>query len=592
MLSKKTLFVWLLTIAVAQVAFAQATTTATTTTTDTTAAAPATPAVDGGTPTYLRPETPEQRAARVGPVDPGTNPDPKETFYRYGKRYHIEKYDNVRSRVVMTGGDPGWGRPVGWANIYREVYQKNDRYTWFWFEEHDAAQTEEIRQQAVESTTKWPDESLKYFRATRTEFSPLTPPSAGKTINFSDSSDGLPKSGSWRNSLAVADMNGDGNADIIAPPERQGSNVPVVFLGDGKGHWKMWDAKWPKGLNYGGVVAADFNKDGHMDLAFAVHLDGVHVFLGDGKGNFTDSSDGLPRDFPTRRVVVTDVDHDGLPDIVAISEGPNAINETNPGKADYAKIRAYLNKKKGSSWVGINIPAKGKQVAGDWLSAGDFNGDAYPDFIASNIFYNGPDILYVSSGKEKWTSAADDFGRIIPLLAYHRANATGKFSSQKRDDALISYYRQWPVALDPKIVPKPPVEDIAGIDRIDFTGKEPKRVSVMRWNSPAHNPASGMGTGDFDGDGNLDVAFTIFESREVVILLGDGKGNFKKADVGGVKLAPNPFYDLKVADVNGDGRPDLLIGYEAAGLTITQHDGSIHVYLNQGATAGALAAAK
>src|SRR6185369_15340500 len=98
MLSKKTLFVWLLTIAVAQVAFAQATTTATTTTTDTTAAAPATPAVDGGTPTYLRPETPEQRAARVGPVDPGTNPDPKETFYRYGKRYHIEKYDNVRSR--------------------------------------------------------------------------------------------------------------------------------------------------------------------------------------------------------------------------------------------------------------------------------------------------------------------------------------------------------------------------------------------------------------------------------------------------------------------------------------------------------------
>jgi hypothetical protein len=586
MVSRKTLFVLLLTVGVTQIGFAQ------TPAPTVNAATPTPPAIDGGTPHYLSPETPEQRAVRVGNVDPGLDPDPKQAYYRYGKRYHIEKYDNVRSRVVLTGGETGWGRPYGWVNVYREIYQRNDKYTWFWIEDREAAAAEEAQQQATEPTTKWPEESLKYFRATRSEFSPLTPPSAEKTISFVDSSDGLPKSGSWRNSLAVADMNGDGKADIIAPPERQGSNSPSVFLGDGKGHWKRWDATWPKGLNYGGVATGDFNKDGHMDIAFAVHLDGVHVFLGDGKGTFTESSAGLPRDFPTRRVVVTDVDHDGAPDIVAISEGPNAVDDSNPGKADYAKIRAYLNKNKGSSWVGINIPAKGQEVAGDWLSAGDFNGDAYPDFIASNIFYNGPDILYVSSGKEKWTSAADDFGRVIPLLAYHRANATGKFSSRKRDDALISYYRQWPVALDPKIVPKPPVEDIAGIDRLDFSGKEPKRVPVMRWNSPAHNPASGMGSGDFDGDGNLDVAFTIFESREVVILLGDGKGNFKKAEVSGVKLAPNPFYDLRVADVNGDGRPDLLIGYEAAGLTITQHDGSIHVYLNQGATHGALAAAK
>jgi len=588
MVSKKTLFVLLLMTAVAQLAFAQATTTA-----NTAPAAQASPAIEGGTPTYLTPETAEQRAARIGPVDPGLDPDPKQVFYRYGKRYHIEKYDNVRSRVVLKGGDPGWGRPFGWANVYREVYQKNDKYTWFWIEDRDQEQIDESAKQATEQAGKWPEKSIAYFKQTRSEFMPLTPPPADKTINFKESSDGLPKHGSWRNSLAVADMNGDGFPDIIAPPERQGGNIPAIFLGDGKGHWKYWEAKWPFGLNYGSVVAADFNGDGKMDLAFGVHLDGVHVFLGDGKGTFTDSSEGLPRDFPTRRVIVADVDHDGVPDLVAISEGPSAINSTNPSKGDYAKIRAYLNRKKGSSWVGVNIPPEHNQeVAGDWLSAGDFNGDAYPDFIAGNIYYNGPDILYISNGKEKWTSAADGEGRIIPLLAYYRANVAGKFGSKKRDDALVSYYRQWPVALDPNIVPKPPLEDVAGIDRIDFSGKEPKRVPVIRWSSPAHNPASGMAAGDFDGDGNLDVAFTLFESREIVILLGDGKGNFKKAEVTGVKLDPNPFYDLRVADVNGDGRPDLIIGYESAGNTMGQRDGSIHVYLNQGAVQTPLAAAK
>ncbi len=93
-----------------------------------------------------------------------------------------------------------------------------------------------------------------------------------------------------------------------------------------------------------------------------------------------------------------------------------------------------------------------------------------------------------------------------------------------------------------------------------------------------------MVSADFDGDGNLDVAFTIFDTREIVILLGDGKGGFKKAEVSGLKLDPNPFYDLRVADVNGDGRPELIMAYESAGNTLGERDGSIRVYLNQGAS--------
>src|SRR5262249_46184830 len=157
----------------------------------------------------------------------------------------------------------------------------------------DPDPNEPTAQELVETQggRKFSSTELDFFQKIRPEFSDLTPPDGSKTIHFIESSDGLPTSGSWRNSLTGADMNGDGFPDIITPPERAGGNVPVIFLGDGKGHWKLWtDVKWPHGIDYGSVVAADFNHDGKMDLAFAVHLTGLEVLLGDGKGNFVDSS--------------------------------------------------------------------------------------------------------------------------------------------------------------------------------------------------------------------------------------------------------------------------------------------------------------
>ena len=48
-----------------------------------------------------------------------------------------------------------------------------------------------------------------------------------------------------------------------------------------------------------------------------------------------------------------------------------------------------------------------------------------------------------------------------------------------------------------------------------------------------------------------------------------------------------------VGDVNGDGKPDVIIAYESSGSTmLSARDGSIHVYLNRGATPTAKAAAK
>lgn len=528
---------------------------------------------EGGQPAYLKAETPEQRKARLGTAeDPGTNPDPEKHYWRFGRAWHIEKFD--RKWESYEGVEPGFVRPYAFVNIAREVYQRNTRYVWVWMPDT----------LSEEATTPQPEagynaEQIKYLRDMRPEFSELTPKASGKSIRFEESSDGLPTSGSWRNSAAVADMNGDGCPDIIAPPERKGGQVPAIFLGDCKGHWKYWSAvKWPRGVDYGSVVAADFNKDGHMDVAFGVHLSGIFVMLGDGKGNFTEVDDGLPHDFGTRRIVSTDVDGDGYPDIVALSEGPSvATLATGP----QGKLRVYFNRKKGTSWEGHDIAPKESRTAGDWLTIADLTGDRHPDMIAASIYMNSNEVVYVNDGPNKWKSITD--AHLVPFLSYYAANAAGRFSSKKFDDALVSYQRTWPSDAPTSMVADPPAKNIVGIDRIVFAAPEPKRVPVVRW--AGTRGITALATGDFDGDGNLDIIYTRYDPREAVILLGDGKGGFSRATVSGLTLQPNTNYDIKVADVNGDGRPDVILMYESSAVTVlAAQNGSIHVFLNRGTT--------
>jgi hypothetical protein len=238
----------------------------------------AAPAVEGGAPQYIKAETAEQRRSRLGTAeDPGPNPDPEKVWWRFGKKYNIHRYDRQWARYDVQ---EGWVRPFAPVNFGKEIYQQNEKYVWVWHEIIDPA--------AVEDNTYVPppDEEIKYFESVRNEFSELTPSASPVRVRFEESSKGLPDSGSWRNSLAVADMNEDGFVDLVLPPQRGAENTPTIALGDGAGNWRLWDIQWPVGFNYGGVAVADFNKDKHMDLAFAVHLTGVTVMLGDGKGKF------------------------------------------------------------------------------------------------------------------------------------------------------------------------------------------------------------------------------------------------------------------------------------------------------------------
>jgi len=527
---------------------------------------------DGGAPHYIRPETPEQRKARLGTAeDPGPDPDPNVHYWRFGRSFHIEKFD--RRWENWDGQEPGFVRPFGFVNVTREVYQLNDKWLWVWTPE---ATPEELAAREVPPPSVLTDAQLRYLENMRPEFAELAPATVDKTIVFEESSAGLPTAGSWRNSPAVADMNGDGCPDIIAPAERQGAQTPAIFLGDCKGHWKFWNTvKWPQGVDYGNVVAADFNKDGHMDLAFGVHQVGIFVMLGDGKGNFTAVAKGLPRKYPTRRIAVRDVDGDGYPDIVALAEaGATASTEA------VAKIRVYFNRNKGASWEGVDIAGAERPVAGDWLTLANLQGKSNNDVIAATTYMNSNDTIFLSSGTKKWTPLGAD-PNVIPTLGYYYATTAGRFSSRLRDDAILSYIRYWPTDVVRSGIPEPAVKTIVGIDRISFTDRQPKRTPIVRW--AGNRPILGMATGDFDGDGRPDLIYTRFDPREAVILLGDGKGGFRRAKVEGLKLEPNTNYDITVADVNGDGLPDVILMYESSSSTaFAARDGSIRVFLNRG----------
>lgn len=113
-------------------------------------------------------------------------------------------------------------------------------------------------------------------------------------------------------STVIADFNGDGKPDLAIPA---GSLTVAVFLGNGDGTFGT--PIYTFDGNGTGLVSADFNGDGKPDLA-ALGASGIAILLGNGDGTFQTATfitisycGGPPGPFST-----TDLNGDGKPDLI------------------------------------------------------------------------------------------------------------------------------------------------------------------------------------------------------------------------------------------------------------------------------------
>ncbi len=81
--------------------------------------------------------------------------------------------------------------------------------------------------------------------------------------------------------------------------------------------------------------------------------------------------------------------------------------------------------------------------------------------------------------------------------------------------------------------------------------------------------------GDVNADGNLDILTTNASDNNISVLLGDGTGRFEPAQGSPVAAGRHPYDVVRLHDVNGDGRLDLV--------TPNLHGSAVTVLLGDGA---------
>ena len=183
--------------------------------------------------------------------------------------------------------------------------------------------------------------------------------------------------GSQPYSVAIADFNGDGKNDLAVAEEVSGAII--VRLGNGDG---TFQTEVPYGINGTRdyiIIAADVNKDGIVDLVSANRgSDDVSVLLGRGDGTFRKAivTSVLPGMGPYS-IAVTDINVDGVPDLVTpnfMTDSVTILLGIGDGHFQAAMTTTFMKP------IGTQLP----DTTPYGIVSGDFNHDGKPDIATAN----------------------------------------------------------------------------------------------------------------------------------------------------------------------------------------------------------------
>ena len=345
-------------------------------------------------------------------------------------------------------------------------------------------------------------------------------------LNFVQSN--APKTNPYPQYVSVADFNGDGHLDLAVPVYSifTSNSDANIFLGNGDGTFTAATAFPASGQNANNFAVADFNGDGKPDLAMSLpDADQVQVLLGNGDGSFTPMT---PISVNAVFVVATgDFNGDGNADLAVLAPG---------GPAVYI----LLGKGDGTFTTGTTVSVSEPTA----LTVADFNGDGIADLAVVN---GGSDTVTILLGNGDGTFTAVPS---TPATGFEPLSITaGDFNGDGILDLAVSNQNDG--------YPNPgTVTVLFGKGDGTFTtgptlqsGSIPYTVAVA----------------DFNGDGKADLVTGNAGNNDASIFLGNGDGTFA------APLSPpignNPI-GAGVGDFNGDGLPDLAAGNNTA-FTVT-----------------------